>query len=57
LRVWSSLRFGLGTPHGLAVEVKTVGVVDDAVEDGVGVGGVSDEGVPVGDGDLAGDEG
>ena len=34
-----------------------MGVVDEPVEDGVGVGGVPDEGVPVGDGDLAGDEG
>jgi hypothetical protein len=34
-----------------------VGVVDETVEDGVGVGGVADEGVEVGDGDLAGDEG
>ena len=33
-----------------------MGVVDEAVEDGVGVGGVADEPVPVGDGDLAGDE-
>jgi hypothetical protein len=28
----------------------------EAVEDGVGVGGVADEGVPVDDGDLAGDQ-
>ena len=34
-----------------------MGVVDEAVEDGVGVGGVADEAMPVGDGDLAGDEG
>ena len=31
--------------------------MDEAVENGVGVGGVSDQAVPVGDGDLAGDEG
>ena len=33
-----------------------MGVVDEPIENGVGVGGVADEGVPVGDGDLAGDE-
>ena len=47
----------LGAAQGLAGEVEAVGVVDEAVEDGVGVGGVADEGVPVGDGELAGDEG
>ena len=56
-RGWSSLRFGLGASHGLADEIDAVGVVDEPIEDGVGVGGVADEGVPVGDGDLAGDEG
>ena len=34
-----------------------MGVVDEAIEDGVGVGGVPDQGVPVGDGELAGDQG
>jgi hypothetical protein len=34
-----------------------VGVVDEPVEDGVGVGRVSDDGVPVLDGELAGDDG
>jgi hypothetical protein len=34
-----------------------MGIVDEAVEDGVGIGGLADEAVPVGDGDLAGDEG
>jgi hypothetical protein len=34
-----------------------MGVVDQPVEDGVGVGGVADEAMPVGDGDLTGDQG
>lgn len=34
-----------------------MGVVDEAVEDGVGVGRVADEGVPLVDRELAGDEG
>ena len=33
-----------------------MGVVDEAVEDGVGIGGIADEVVPLIDGDLAGDE-
>jgi hypothetical protein len=32
-------------------------IVDEAVEDGVGIGRVSDDGVPVFDGELAGDDG
>ena len=34
-----------------------MGVVDDAVEDGVSDGGFADEVVPFGDGELCGDEG
>ncbi len=34
-----------------------MGVVDEAVEDGVGEGGVADDVVPSVDGDLAGDHG
>ena len=46
---WSfgSSRFGglaSGAAEALAGEVEAVGVVDEAVEDGVGVGGVADEG-------------
>jgi hypothetical protein len=33
-----------------------VGVVDEAVEDGVGEGGVAEDVVPVVEGELAGDE-
>ncbi len=32
-------------------------VVDKAVEDGIDIGGVADGGVPVGDGNLAGEQG
>jgi hypothetical protein len=46
-----------GSPHALAVEVDAVGVVDQAVEDGVGVGGIADRRVPLIDGELAGDDG
>jgi hypothetical protein len=34
-----------------------MGVVDEAVENGVGIGRVADDGVPVFDGELAGDDG
>ena len=43
--------------HAVAVQVEAVGIVDEAVEDGVGVGRVADDGVPVLDGQLAGDDG
>ena len=32
-------------------------IVDKAVENGVGIGGIADDGVPVFDGELAGDDG
>ena len=46
-----------GSPHALAVEIDSVGVVDQAVEDGVGVGGIADQRVPLIDRELAGDDG
>src|SRR6202011_443327 len=46
-----------GSPHALPVEIDPVGVMDQAVEDGVGVGGVTDQRVPLIDGKLAGDDG
>src|SRR5258708_34459063 len=46
-----------GSPHALPVEIDPVGVMDQAVEDGVGVGGVADQRVPLIDGELAGDDG
>src|SRR5262245_61781643 len=41
----------------LALELETMGIVDDAIEDGVGDGRLADDVVPAIDGDLAGDEG
>lgn len=34
-----------------------MGVVNEAVEDGIGVGGIADQFMPSGDGELTGDEG
>ena len=42
--------------NGFASELDPVGVVDDAVEDGVGQGGITDQIVPPVDRDLAGDQ-
>jgi len=41
----------------VAGEIDPVRIVDDAIEDGVGVSGISDQLVPFVDGDLAGDDG
>lgn len=41
----------------LSGEFDTVGVVDEAIEDGVGDGRIADDFVPAVDGDLAGDDG
>ena len=41
----------------MAGEIDPVRIVDDAIEDGVGVGGIADQLVPFVDGDLAGDDG
>jgi hypothetical protein len=40
----------------MAGEIDPVRIVDDAIEDGVGVGGIADQLVPFVDGDLAGDD-
>src|SRR5260370_8213909 len=40
----------------LSFEFDAVGVVDEAIEDGVGDGGISDDFVPAIDGQLAGDD-
>ena len=42
--------------QGFATELDAVGVVNDAVEDGVGEGGIADDVVPLRDGDLTGDQ-
>ena len=43
--------------HAFSGELKAVSVVNEAIEDGVAEGGVSDHVVPMFDGDLAGDDG
>ena len=43
--------------HAFAFEDDAMSVVDQAVEDGVGEGGITEIGVPAIDGELAGDEG
>jgi hypothetical protein len=40
----------------VAGEIDPVRVVDNAIEDGVGVGGIANQFVPFVDGDLAGDD-
>jgi len=40
----------------VAGEINPVGVVDDAIENGVGIGGIADQLVPFVDGNLAGDD-
>jgi hypothetical protein len=41
----------------MAAEIDAVGIVDSAIEDGIGIGGIADEFMPFVDGDLAGDDG
>ena len=41
----------------MAGEIDAVGVVDDAIEDDIGVGGIADQIMPFVHGDLAGDDG
>jgi len=43
--------------HGISFEFKSVGVVDEAVENGVRKGGIGDAGVPITHRDLGGDQG
>src|SRR5215469_3297986 len=54
-RSWGRLR--LAAPHRRALKGDAVGVVDEAVEDGVGQGGVGEGGMPGLDWELAGDHG
>ena len=51
------LQGGMDFAHGISFEFKPVGIVDEAVEDRIGEGGVGDAGVPVLDRDLGGDQG
>ena len=48
---------GARASQAVAGEIDPVRVVDDAIEDGVGVGGIADQLVPFVEGDLAGDDG
>ena len=45
---------GLMLAQGLAVEFEAIGVVHDAIEDGIGEGGLIDDLVPGADRELAG---
>jgi len=48
---------GALAPQGLAGKLDALGVVDEAVEDGIGVSGIADHLVPFIDRQLAGDDG
>src|SRR5690348_3129944 len=56
---WSILcgRSGAPAPQAVAGEIDAVGVVNEPVEDGVGICRVTNEGVPFVDRDLAGEDG
>ena len=58
--VWGgvkSLIAGVLFSHAFSGELKAVSIVNEAVQDGVAEGGVTDDVVPMFDGDLAGDDG
>lgn len=46
-----------GSSQALAGEVEPLGIVDEAIEHGVGVGGISNEHMPLVHGELADDDG
>ena len=50
-------RWAADLAHAVSLQLEAVGVVDEAVEDGVGDGGIADDLVPVLDRHLAGDDG
>lgn len=51
------IQFGDGFAQGRPLEFEAVGIVNDAIEDGVGEGGFTDDVMPSLDGQLAGDHG
>lgn len=54
----SGLSGGLpGSPQALTGEVEPMGIVDETIEHGVGIGGISNEQMPLVHGELAGDDG
>ena len=50
-------RFRSGSPQAVAGQAEPLSVMDEAVENGVGIGRIADHGVPAFDGELAGDDG
>jgi hypothetical protein len=48
---------GAPAPQAVAGEIDAMGVVNQPIEDGVGISGVADEGVPFVDRNLAGEDG
>src|SRR5580692_5154741 len=48
---------GARTAQAVSGEIDAVGIVDDAIEDGVGIGRIADKVMPFVHGDLAGDDG
>ena len=42
--------------HGFSFQVELIGAVHEPVEDGIGQGGISDDGVPFRDRELTGDD-
>src|SRR5882724_2930277 len=50
-------RSGASAPQAVAGEIDAVGVVNEPVEDGVGISRIANEGVPFVDGDLTGEDG
>ncbi|MGY3621882.1 hypothetical protein ACVJGD_008078 [Bradyrhizobium sp. USDA 10063] len=53
----SGLSGGLpGSAQALTGEVEPMGIVDEAIEHGVGIGGISNEQMPLVHGELAGDD-
>ena len=51
------LLFGRFAPHGRALERVGVGMMDQAIQDGIAEGGFADDFMPVLQGELAGDQG
>ncbi len=54
--MWSSGSWRCGPAHGFAFELEAVSVVDEAVEDRIGIGWIVDPLMPAGDRKLTGDQ-
>jgi len=57
ISMWSSGGVGLLTPHGIAAEFDAMGVVNEAIQNGIGVGRIPDQIEPACHGELAGHHG